>query len=333
MEIVGPHRVEAPATLVQAFQVAHVVLVRLGDQHCLRILSPHGLRQLPQDVLRRAVEDGERGVQPQTVNAVLPQPVEGVVDGQLAHVGAALVVEGVTPGGGVPAGEVVGRELAQVVAFGAEVVVHDVQQHRQPVLMGRFHQPPQAGRTAVGAAGREPVHPVVAPVAAAGELGHRHDFQRGDAEVAQVGQLARGGRERSLRRERADVALVDDEIAHTKPCRAGRLDHFRCLVDASRLAARVRVRIRSLAIDPKGIAGARALSGNERRPRAVRPSLHRQLRAPQDNSHAPGGGCPDAEPHPALLELRAQVYEPASARRVLTPCRGIVTQSGRLFSS
>ena len=43
----------------------------------------------------------------------------------------AVEVDGRAPGGPVPGREVVGAELGQVVAVGAEVVVDHVEQHRQ----------------------------------------------------------------------------------------------------------------------------------------------------------------------------------------------------------
>ena len=102
---------------------------------------------------------------------------------------AAVVVDGRAPGGPVVVGEV-GAELAQVVALRAEVVVDDVEEDRQAVRVAGVDQPLQPVRPAVAVLGGVGEDAVVAPVAAAGELGDRHQLDRGDAQLAQVAAAA-----------------------------------------------------------------------------------------------------------------------------------------------
>lgn len=79
--------------------------------------------------------------------------------------------------------------LVQVIAVGAEVVVHHVHQYHQPFAVGLVDQCAQLFGAAVGVLRRVGQHPVVAPVAFAGELPQRHQFDRADAEFGQARQL------------------------------------------------------------------------------------------------------------------------------------------------
>ena len=85
----------------------------------------------------------------------------------------------------------------QVVAFGAEVVVDDVEYDRDAMAVGGGHQRLQLLRAAIGDLRRKQQHAVVTPVTLAGEGGHRHELDRGNAESRQVRQPC--GHGRSLR--------------------------------------------------------------------------------------------------------------------------------------
>ena len=82
--------------------------------------------------------------------------------------------------------EKVRRIGMQVVALGTEVVVHHVEQHHQPALVGCVDQALQVLRTAIGGVRRERQHAVIAPVAPPRKIGHRHQLERRDAEAGQV---------------------------------------------------------------------------------------------------------------------------------------------------
>ncbi len=134
--------------------------------------------------------DGMHGVQAQGVDVTLPLPVEGVFDEVTAHVVAvgAVEVERLAPWRAVPVGEI-GREVGEGIAFGADVVVDDVEHHGQTMPVSRIHQPFQSDRAAVGVLRRERIDAVVAPVARAGKLGDRHQLDGRDAEIAERGQV------------------------------------------------------------------------------------------------------------------------------------------------
>ena len=78
--------------------------------------------------------------------------------------------------------------------------------------MAGVHQAFEAFGTAVTLLDGKREDPVVAPVAAAGELGHRHDLHGGDAQLFEAGQMGNDGSEGASRREGAHVEFIDDKI-------------------------------------------------------------------------------------------------------------------------
>src|SRR5260370_1047063 len=87
----------------------------------------------------------------------------------------------------------------------------------QPGGVGAVDEAAEVVRGAVQPGRGEQVHAVVAPAEAAGEVGDGHDLEDGDAEVGEVGQGALGGRPGALRREGADVQLVEDLVPPPAP--------------------------------------------------------------------------------------------------------------------
>jgi len=144
---------------------------------------------------------------------VLLEPVERVLAEERADLPAALAVEvdRVAPGGCVAPAEEGGRVGVQEVPLRAEVVVDDVEEDREPARVTRLDERFQVLGAPVPALGRERQHAVVPPAPAAGEVGERHQLERGDTEVGEVIEPCRGCRQRALRRERADVQLVEDQ--------------------------------------------------------------------------------------------------------------------------
>jgi len=62
------------------------------------------------------------------------------------------------------------RIAAEEIALRAEVIVDDVQKHRQPAQMRLVDQRLEVLRPAIGAVGCIPEHAVIAPAAAAKEV-------------------------------------------------------------------------------------------------------------------------------------------------------------------
>ena len=263
MEVVGPHAVEIPSALGRTLQHVRHVAVVLGVNEDLpwRCLA-QAVDQFVDDVAVAVVDERVRRIEAEAVDVKLAQPVERVVEDEATHQRGAGPVEvhGASPRVRVPVGQVVIAEVGDVRAFGAEVVVDRVENDRQAVAVCRIHERAEIVWSAVGARRREERHPVVSPVPVAGEVSDRHHFDRRDAEVAQVREpLARGG-EGALRRERADVQLVEDQVFRTAwlPARivpAIRLgvDDLRWTVHPLRLEARGRVRARLAAVPGESV--------------------------------------------------------------------------------
>ena len=76
--------------------------------------------------------------------------------------------------------------------------------------MAGVDEPLQRERAAIGGVGGVRIDAVVAPVARAGKLGDRHEFDRRDAEFLQIAEPRDHRVERALGRERADVQLVEN---------------------------------------------------------------------------------------------------------------------------
>ena len=89
------------------------------------------------------------------------------------------------------------------------MVVHDVEQHHEPVCVRRVDQTLQVFGRPVTVRGREREYAVVAPIASAGEFRHRHEFDGRDAEIGEIGEAPRSGGEGPFRRKCANVQLVE----------------------------------------------------------------------------------------------------------------------------
>ena len=141
------------------------------------------------------VEDVLRRIDTQAVDVELVDPVGGVGKDELAHRPGVLAVEvqRLAPLGLVPLREIVLRERFEVVAVGAEVVVHHVEDHGQAEAVGAVDEPAEVVGPAVAVERGEQIDAIVAPAKGAGELGHRHQLERSDPEVGEVRELLRGG--------------------------------------------------------------------------------------------------------------------------------------------
>src|SRR5207302_5140734 len=122
------------------------------------------------------------------VETVLLEPVERVVNEEVAH-GAALlavVVDGRAPRRVMRRVEELRSVGVKVVAFGPEMVVHDVQKNHQRTRMRRIDEALELVRRAITRVGRKWQHAVVAPVASAGKIGQRHELDRGYAQIGEI---------------------------------------------------------------------------------------------------------------------------------------------------
>ena len=190
--------------------------------------------------------DVEGHVEAQPVEVVLVQPVERVVPDELADLAASVVGAGVAPGGvaapvvvEVDAALVVlapAVELPEVEVARAEMVVDDVEDHRDPAPMRGFDEGLKPLGSAVGALDGEDVRGVVAPGDVPGELHRRHDLHRVHPEPLQMPELldrisegARGLLVGTV--EGADVHLVDHHFVPGRHLEVGAVPVVRRIDD------------------------------------------------------------------------------------------------------
>ena len=221
MPVVDPLRAEAVSAGAARQDHDRVVEVALGDE---AQRSPElgaerigALGDLLQDVrgAPRRLMQGVHGVEPQTVDVVVAQPHQGVVRDVVAH-GPLVEVDARAPRGVLPVAQV-RTVLGQVVAGGAEVVVHDVLDHGDAGRVRGIHEAPVGLRPAVILLHGVPEHAVVAPVVRTVEAVDGEELHVGHPELDEVRQLADRGVERALGGERAEVQLVDQSGCQVAP--------------------------------------------------------------------------------------------------------------------
>lgn len=238
MDEVGiPLHAEPGAASPNVLGDPRVVLQVLGDGDpagkFLRDLAVDPLEQAPalgQVPVAGAVHrvDELGSVEAQAVDVVFLEPHADVIEDILPDLAASVIGPGVPPWGVRPvvvvevdaAAMVLGPavELPQVEVTRAQVVVHDVEDHRDALLVGTLDEPLERHRTTIGALHRKDMGGVVAPRPFPCELGHRHDLDRIDAKPLQISQTGRHCGELAglggvlLVVERADMQFVEDEL-------------------------------------------------------------------------------------------------------------------------
>ena len=170
----------------------------------------------------------------------------------------------------------------QVVAVRSEVVVDDVEQDHETASVRRGDQALEPLRPAVGCIGCERQHAVIAPAAAPGKIGDRHQLERGDPQLRQIVEPRFDPGERAFGREGADVQLVDRGFlpraaapAAVFPLEVSRIHDFAGAVHVVGIEPRGRIGHRALAIDQ--VAVTRGVGrGRYPFPPAVAQRLHVQ---------------------------------------------------------
>ena len=169
MVVVHPLGIEAIPAALGRVEQTRVVQVAFG-RHDRRPTPAfagrsRGLFDGPQEMMGTQVEDHIGGIQAQAVEMKLLEPHPDVVKHEVANRVAArtVIIDGGAPGRLVTVGKV-RPELAEVIRFGTEVVVNDVEEDGQSMAMASVDQPLQPVRTAVSVLRRVREHAVVAPV-------------------------------------------------------------------------------------------------------------------------------------------------------------------------
>jgi len=321
MQVVVPLRGRDAGPLLRiAGQQAGEVAVVLQD-HVDRTLAPRaglqGRADLARQALVRTVGHRMDGVQAQPVESILLDPVQRVVDEEGTHEIAvrASEVQRRPPRRRLRRVEELRAVDRQVVAVRTEVVVDDVQDHHQPERVRGIDKTLQVVRTAVRRVGRKRQHAVVPPVARAGEVGHRHQLDDGDAECLQLAQSRRGRRERALGGEGSDMQFVDNGALPRPPSPVlaapgvrQRVHHLAAPMHVFRIEARRGVGHAEPAANAEPVARAGARVGHHPLVPSIGLRLHRAMRDRTRSAcvahqlDGPAARRPQAKAHAAGLE-------------------------------
>ncbi len=127
------------------------------------------------------------GVEAQSVEMIVAGPEEDVAEDKTADAirPGTVEIQRFAPGSEVGSGEI-GTEGRHAVAFGAEVVINDVEENGYAFPVAGVDEPFQALRPAIVMLDREEEYAVVTPVAVAGAFGDGHQLDAGDAQGYQV---------------------------------------------------------------------------------------------------------------------------------------------------
>ena len=152
MEIIRPDTVKAPAAIRLRLEHAGQIAVILGNEmdRSGRLVRPDSGGQLREEVTRALVDHRVSRVDAQAIHVIFVDPVQGILDEELADQLAlgTVEVDGGPPGSAMLSGKVIGTEEAEIAAIGSEMVVDDVEQHRHSQAVGDVDQ----GTQVVGAA-------------------------------------------------------------------------------------------------------------------------------------------------------------------------------------
>ena len=269
MEIVIPlRRVVRDRSIPIPLQMAGGVTVILQNQVHVAFRSHRAsnrLRQFGQYVGRGIVEDGMDGIEPQSIEMIFRQPVEGIVDEEVSHHPAVrpIKVDRLAPGCRMARGEKLRRVFAQVISLRPEVVVDHVQYHHDAPGVGTLDQALQIIRPAVSAMGSKRKNSVVAPIARPGKIGQRHQLDSRHAESGKVVELSLERHEGPLGREGSSVQFVDDSFPPRPalpvpllPIECSRVHDLAWAMNVLRLKARGRIRHLRPPVDLKQILAA-----------------------------------------------------------------------------
>ncbi len=254
MEIVVPLRgriARLPAFVAR--QAGCLVAIVFHDQVDMPFQSrsfAHGGREFRYEIGPRVIHNRMDGIQAQSVEIEFVQPVKRVMHEEVAHHARALAVEvdRRTPWRVVRRIEELRRVRGKIVSLRSEMVVDHVEEDHQAARMRRRHQALEILRCAVGRIRGKQQDAVVSPVAFAGKIRHRHEFDRRHAKPHQIVQALDGGVESTLWRKGADMQFVDHGLLPrtaapglVRPFEPMWIDHRACCVHIPRVVARGRI--------------------------------------------------------------------------------------------
>ncbi len=246
-------------------------------------------------LLARDRHDVVGSVQPGPIETIVGEPGQRVLDREGPHLRHAIIDRAAPRR--MRIGEEGRRVAADVIPFGAEMIVDHVEEHHQPAQMGLVDQGLEVLGAPIGAVGRIPQHAVIAPAATSREIRQRHQFQRGDAGCGEMIELVDHAAVSALRGEGADMSLDQYRLFPGTAAPIARapgigivIDHLARAEHVIRLEGRRRIWHVDLVVDPELVGAAGGEAGYFGHVPAILPALHRMPSVEQQVDPARGRG-------------------------------------------
>src|SRR5579863_1585048 len=133
--------------------------------------------ELLQKLARRRIDDCMDRVETKRIDVELGDPLQGVLDEVVAYLVAvgSVKIEGFAPICFVYISEIRAK-IGQIISFGTEVVVNNIERHCNSVLMTSVHKPLERVWASVRFLDCKRIHAVVSPVSTPRKLRHGHNF-------------------------------------------------------------------------------------------------------------------------------------------------------------
>src|SRR5262245_26727222 len=172
-----------------------------------------GLLNFTQDMTRTEVINGMDRIQAQAINMILLDPHADIVQYKGPHCIAApvVVIDRPPPRRLVTVCEVRPKFL-EIIALWTQVVIDDVKKESQLGCMTGVDEALQAMRTPIAIVWRVGMDTIVAPVARARKLGHRHKLQSRYPQLAQRGEPGNDRLKGAHGCEGSDMELVQHQV-------------------------------------------------------------------------------------------------------------------------
>src|SRR5215469_5676508 len=230
-------------------------------------LMANRLRDFGQDVGFRCVRYSIDGIEAQSVQMILAQPIKRILNKELAHHFASRTIEinRLAPWRVMMIREELRSVEPQVIPFWSEVVVDNIKKYHHASMMGNLNEMFQIMRSAILAIGRKRKDAVISPVPPPGKIRDRHQLNRRDTKFGQVFQAAFNSSKGAFPGEGADMQFVDHRLfpRSSHPARIGpveslRIDDFAGAMNIGGLKAGGGIGNFLIAVDLILVAGARS---------------------------------------------------------------------------
>src|SRR5215831_12104138 len=266
-------------------QIPRLIAVVLEDEMNVAVVNtvPDGLDDFADYIGLAAVKNRMDGIETQPVEMILLEPIERVLNKKVAHyaVTGSIEIDRGAPRCLVAFAEEIRSDRRQIIAFGAEMIVDDIEKDRQAARVACLNKLLQrVRRTVLRRRGIEK-HAVITPIVTAGKRSDRNQLDRGRAELDDMIEMLDSPGEAAAAGESAEMQLVNDNLFPTAAAPAGiapiihpRIDDLARTVHALGLIARSRVR-KGPAVDEVTIVRPRPGDAGRRREPAARLVLHR----------------------------------------------------------